>query len=159
MVKKIRIYDIDGTIICSLHRYKTDKTGKRIDLAYWRKHDNEKYIFKDKLLPLAEQYKKDLKNPKIYVILATARACTAGDANYSYIEKYLGLPDKFIHRKGINDNRKGAQIKIQGIKPLLNLKQFKEASVEFFEDNLSYLFDVCKALNCKGFLIASNQGY
>ena len=122
-IKRIHVYDIDGTLISSSHRYRTAKCGTKIDLKYWRSKDNSDHIYKDSFLPHMAQYKEDLKNPEIYVILATARACKPGDANYKYIQRRMGMPDKFVHRLGVEDRRGGAQLKIQAIKPLLNLKQ------------------------------------
>ena len=59
-MKRIAIYDMDGTIVCSMHRYRTivDNGIERIDLDYWRA--NEYRALDDSLLPLAEQYKNDL---------------------------------------------------------------------------------------------------
>lgn len=162
MIKQIKIYDMDGTIVDSSHRYRSriDENGiERIDLDFWRKHDIPEFIAKDSLLPLAKEYKADLLDPETYVIIATARACTAGDANYQYIENVLGLPNKFVHRQGIDDKRGGAALKIQAIKPLLNLKQFKNALVKVFEDNKAYLQDMCHALNATPIYCKSNQGH
>lgn len=159
MIKAIHIYDMDGTIISSSHRYKTASCGTRIDLEYWREHDNERHIHRDSPLPHLAQYKLDLKNPEIYVIIATARACVKDDANYKYIERRMGWPDKFVHRQGIDDTRGGAELKIKAIKPLLNLKQFRNAAVHVWEDNKTYLSDMCKALNAIGHYVPSTQGH
>lgn len=162
MIKKIHIYDLDGTVIDSSHRYRTitDENGNtKIDLAYWREHDTEEYISNDMLLPLAANYKRDLLDDTVCVIIATARACVKGDANYTFIERNLGLPNRFIHRRGINDTRKGATIKINGIKPLLNLKQFKNAIKVFFEDNIDYLINVSYAIDAHPVYVKSNQGF
>lgn len=159
MIKEIHIYDIDGTIISSSHRYRTAPCGTRIDLDYWRENDVPEKIMQDSALPHLAQYKADLANPEIYVILATARACLPGDANYQYIKEKMGMPDKFVHREGVNDSRGGAQLKIQAIKPLLNLKQFRDAVVHVWEDNKKYLSDMCKALNAIGHYVPSTQGH
>lgn len=142
MIKKIAIYDIDGTLVDSMHRFRVNPETGRIDLDFWIENDTPEKIELDKLLPLADRYKNDLKNPEVYVILATARACEFGDANYEYIDKNLGIPDRFIHRKGREDTRGGAELKIKGIKPLLNLKNFKDATVHVYEDNIDYLKDL-----------------
>lgn len=159
MIKNIHIYDLDGTVISSSHRYRIIEGENRIDLAHWRAHDIPEFINKDSLLPHAAQYKADLKNPEIYVIVATARACIKGDANYKFLADRLGMPNKFIHREGPNDTRGGAEIKIKGIRPLLNLKQFKNATIHFWEDNKDYLNDVCKALGAVPHYVPSTQGY
>lgn len=158
-IKLIHIYDIDGTLISSSHRYRTAECGKRIDLEYWREHDIERFIVKDSPLPHLAQYKQDLQNPEIYVILATARACVKGDTNYAYIKHRMGNPDKFVHRMGIDDNRGGSELKVQAIKPLLNLKQFSNAAVHIWEDNIDYLNDMVCRLNGIGHLIPSTQGH
>ncbi len=142
MITQIKIYDMDGTIVDSSHRYRANKDA--IDLKYWL--DNLHKIQEDALLPLAEAYKADLKNKSIYVIIATARACIENDENYAYIRKNLGMPNMFVHR-GMHDDRKGAKLKIAAIKPLLNLRQFKGVPVHVFEDNISYLEEMCGELN------------
>jgi hypothetical protein len=159
MIKKIHIYDIDGTLISSSHRYKTAECGNRIDLSHWRKHDNANHIYKDSALPHMAQYKQDLLNPEIYVILATARACTPGDANYKYIARRMGNPNKFVHRQGIEDTRGGAELKISAIKPLLNLRQFKGAAVHIWEDNKDYLAEMVCHLKGIGHYVPSTQGH
>lgn len=157
MIKQIHIYDLDGTIVSSLHRYRA--INGAIDLGFWREKDIPENIRKDSLLPHAAQYKADLANPHTYVVIATARACIAGDANYKFIRERLGFPNKFIHRQGTSDNRKGADLKIAGIKPLLNLKQFRNAKVKVWEDNETYLSAMCSALGAEGKLIFSAQRY
>ena len=159
MIKLIHIYDLDGTVISSSHRYRTISGENRIDLAHWREHDKPEFIEKDSLLPHAAQYMADLANPEIYVIVATARACVTGDANYKFLAERLGMPNKFIHRRGVDDNRKGAALKIAGIKPLLNLKQFRGAAIHFWEDNKDYLREVCEAIGAIPHYVPSTQGY
>ena len=145
MIKKICVYDMDGTIVDSTHRYAV-KEGK-IDLEHWIKHDKPEFILKDECLPLADRYRHDLQNHEVFVIIATARACIKGDANYRYIDSVLGMPDRFIHRQGRKDHRGGAALKLAAIKPLLNLKQFKSAVIHIYEDNINYLHDLCVGLN------------
>ena len=158
MIKQIHIFDADGTIINSTHRYRTIN-NKRIDLVYWRKHDTREFIEKDSLLPHSAQYEISMQNPEVYVIIATARACHKNDANYEFICRHLGFPDKFVHRQGENDARGGAELKIDAIKPLLNLKQFKNAVVHIWEDNRKYLDDLCKAFDGIGHFVPSSQGH
>ena len=95
-MKRIAIYDMDGTIVCSLHRYRTvfDNNGERIDLGYWRA--NEHRAMDDSLLPLAEQYKKDNADPDCIVIIATARILR--DADLTFISTKLGDPDHIVSR-------------------------------------------------------------
>jgi len=159
MINRINIYDLDGTIIDSSHRYRTNEAGNAIDLPHWREHDTPEHIARDALLPLANAYMDDMTNPWVYVIAATARACVPDDANYKYLVERLGFPHKFVHREGPDDNRGGAELKIQAIKKLLTLRQFKGAEVHVFEDNQSYLDKMCKALGAIPHFIPSCQGH
>ena len=152
-MKQIRIYDMDGTVVCSLHRYKT--IDNKIDLQYWR--DNEYRAMEDSLLPLSAQYKADLNNPEVYVIIATARILR--DADNHFIDTVLGKPDYIISRKD-NDSRSGGLLKILGLKKLFSLKQFQKVrDIIFYEDNTSYLKAVCDYFNITGVYIPSKQGH
>lgn len=154
-MKRIAIYDMDGTIVCSLHRYKT--IDNKIDLQYWR--DNEHRAMDDSLLPLAEQYKYDLADNDCFVIIATARILREPDMEF--INTKLGKPDYIISRKE-NDSRSGAVLKVLGLNKLFSLKQFAKIHsnmIVFYEDNVSYLKTVCDKFNCKGVYIPSKQGH
>jgi len=154
-MKRIAIYDMDGTIVCSLHRYKT--IDNKIDLQYWR--DNEYRAMDDSLLPLANQYKKDLADNDCFVIIATARILHEPDM--LFINTVLGKPDYIISRKE-NDSRSGALLKVLGLNKLFSLKQFskiKSDMIIFYEDNISYLKAVCDRFNCAGVYIPSKQGH
>lgn len=144
MIKKIKIYDLDGTLIDSSHRYRAK--NDRIDLEHWRKNDTPEKVMQDTFLDLYEWLKVDLKRDDTFVIFATARACVENDHNYEFLKAHNIEPDMFIHREGENDNRGGAELKIAAIKPLLNLKQFQNATVHIFEDNIQYLQKMVFAL-------------
>ncbi len=157
-IRKIRIYDMDGTVVCSLHRYKTITHAdnvERIDLTFWR--ENEFRALDDSLLPLAEQYKADLKDNNTFVVIATARVLHAPDKQF--IREILGQPDHIISRAA-DDSRSGGLLKILGLKKLLSLKQFaKVRDIIFYEDNVSYLKTVCDYFNITGVYIPSKQGH
>ena len=151
--KRIAIYDMDGTIVCSLHRYKSD--NDKIDLQYWR--ENEHRAMSDSLLPLAAQYKNDLNDINCYVIIATARVLHEPDSKF--IAEILGKPNAIISRKD-GDSRSGGLLKILGLKQLFNLKQFQNINdIVFYEDNHSYLKAVCDFFNIRGVYIPSKQGH
>jgi len=152
-IKRVRVYDMDGTIVCSLHRYRTIE-GNRIDLEYWR--DNQYKAMDDSLLPLAEQYKMDLKDENTYVIIATARVMQSAD--YEFVDKILGKPDYLISR-GECDIRSGGQLKIKGLQKFFNLKNFRDAEITFYEDNVQYLKAVCDKFNIRGVYVPSKQGH
>ena len=155
-ITKVSIYDMDGTIVDSTHRYRTivDDNGERIDLDYWR--ENQDLALFDSLLPLAEQYQKDLENPNCYVIIATARVIN--DPDMYFIENELGMPDYLISR-GENDSQSGKTLKINGLAKFFNLVNFKNAEFTFYEDNIEYLKAVCDRFNIKGVYVPSKQGH
>ena len=157
MIKQVKIYDMDGTIVDSTHRYRTlrDESGiEKIDLDFWRA--NEHLAFSDSLLPLASQYQRDLACPETYVIIATARILR--DPDYRFIVEKLGKPDYIISRKE-GSTISGGKLKIDGLKKFFNLKNFKNASWTFFEDNTSYLKAVCDYFNITGVYVPSKQGH
>jgi hydroxymethylpyrimidine pyrophosphatase-like HAD family hydrolase len=155
MIKEIHIYDMDGTIVDSLHRFRTLPNGK-IDLQYWIENCTPEKIAQDTLLPLAEQYQAQLADPEIYVAIATARVLE--DADMDYIKNVLGMPNKIVSRNGRADTRKGVEMKIAGFGFLKNLKQFKNKACHFYEDNLEYLHGVADYLNAEKHHIPSKQG-
>ena len=155
-INRVAIYDMDGTIVCSLHRYRTivDENGERIDLNYWR--ENEYRAMDDGLLPLAEQYKMDLQDENCYVIIATARVLR--DADNTFIREILGEPDYIISRTE-GDTISGGKLKINGLAKFFNLNNFKNADFVFYEDNVQYLKAVCDRFNIRGVYIPSKQGH
>ena len=155
-IRRVAIYDMDGTIVDSSHRYRTivDEKGERIDLDHWRA--NEYRAMDDKLLPMADQYKADLVDPECYVIIATAREMNGPD--WQFVREVLGEPDYFISRpKGSNIS--GKQLKINGLAKFFNLLNFRNADVVFYEDNIQYLKAVCDRFNIRGVYIPSVQGH
>jgi len=153
-IKKVRIFDLDGCLADSSHRYRLGDDGK-IDLQHWR--DNSYKVPSDSPLPLATLYREGLKDAGVYTIIATARVWCKNSTDW--LGHHLGFPDKLIFRESDDDTRGGAHLKISAIKPLLNLQQFRGAKVEVFEDNHVYLRDLCHALNARGHYITSNQGH
>ena len=157
MKTEIHIFDLDGCIIDSAHRYKTlNNQGQQIDLDYWIDNSTPEKIWHDSLLPLAAYYKAQLINPLSFVIIATSRQCTKPD--FEYIIEHLGEPDKFIYRKQ-GETTKGYILKCNPILPLLNLKQFKDCFVHVWEDNKIQLAIMAKKLNAIPHYIPSNQGH
>jgi hypothetical protein len=153
---EIEIYDLDGTVIDSSHRYRTiTENGKtRIDLEYWRA--NEYRAMDDGLLPLANQYMESLADKNKYVIVATARVMNEPD--WQFMREVIGMPNYFISRKP-GDSQSGKTLKIKGLQKLANLKQFNMSKAVFYEDNMEYLKAVCDHFNMRGVYIPSVQGH
>ena len=155
-ITRVSIYDMDGTIVDSSHRYRTivDDLGERIDLDYWR--ENEFRALDDSLLPLYQQYRSDLADENCYVIIATARVMH--DPDWQYVREIVGEPDYFISRKS-GDSQSGKTLKINGLAKFFNLVTFRDADFVFYEDNVSYLKAVCDRFNIRGVYIPSVQGH
>lgn len=142
-IKKIHVYDCDGVLVDSSHRYRNKADGS-IDLDYWfancHKAEN------DTLLPLAKQYQADCKNPEIYTVIATARADHPRDR--AYIREVLGQPDKLIMRPR-GSMSPDARLKLFALRSLFNLRQFANVQRRLWEDNkrnivaLAHLFSSC----------------
>lgn len=155
-IHRVAIYDMDGTIVDSSHRYRTiaDENGERIDLDHWR--ENEYRAMEDSLLPMFEQYRVDLQDENCYVIIATARVMHEPD--WQFVNEVLGMPDYFISRRD-GDSQSGKTLKINGLAKFFNLVSFKGAEFVFYEDNISYLKAVCDRFNIRGVYIPSVQGH
>jgi len=155
-IRKISIYDMDGTIVDSSHRYRTitENGITKIDLKHWR--ENEYRAMQDGLLPLAEQYRAELEDSSVYTIIATARVMNTPD--WQFVNEILGKPDYLISRKP-GQIISGGQMKINGLQKFFNLKQFRTADAVFYEDNVSYLKAVCDHFQIRGVYIPSKQGH
>lgn len=155
-ITRMAIYDMDGTIVDSSHRYKTitDENGTRIDLDHWR--ENQCYAMRDGFLPLVEQYRADLADPHCYVVIATAREMHAPD--WQFVKEKLGNPDYFISRPH-GSNVSGKTMKINGLVKFFNLPQFQNIDAVFYEDNVQYLKAVCDRFNIRGVYVPSVQGH
>ena len=131
MLKRIHTYDLDGVLVDTAHRYRNLPNGS-IDLDYWLKMRTQENIARDKLLPLAKQYRVDLANPETYVIVCTARERHALDV--AFIRDVLGMPDKLIMRKP-GDTTADAKLKRAQLARLFNLRQFQNLTRRFWDDN------------------------
>lgn len=158
MYREIHIFDLDGTLIDSSHRYRTMPCGTRIDLPYWIENCTPEKIRQDTLLPLAEFYHACVADPEIYVIIATCRL--AKQADIDYVNEHLSGYNKFIYNQGELPAMKGAEFKGTKLRFINNLKQFKNAVKHFWEDNLDYLHGVGYYIpNLNKHYIESKQGY
>ena len=155
MIKRIEIYDMDGTLVSSLHRFRTGENGK-IDLAHWVENCTPEKIAQDSLLPLAKKYQAEIADPTVYVVIATARYMQQAD--FDYVRDVLGMPNKIVFRNAKNNHMRGADLKIAGLRFLNSLKQFTNLPRKFYEDNKDYLYPVANYLNAEAVFIPSKQG-
>lgn len=160
MLKSLHVFDLDGCVIDSSHRYRSMLVDgiEKIDLDYWRENCTPAKIMADSLLPMAKHYKTLMDDVSAYVVVATARVMQ--EADFLSLTMLLGGADHIIHRRGINDNRRGAVLKAAGLRKLLSLKglaRIKER--HFYEDNVDYLVPVCREFNMLGHYVPSGQGH
>lgn len=158
MRTELLIFDMDGVLIDSSHRYKTviHDGVEKIDLPYWRA--NEYRACKDSFLPaFYSHYIPALDNPNCLVVIATARVLNTPDINF--LNYHMPRPDFIISRPS-GCNTSGGKLKVSGINRLRNLRQFKNiSSITVFEDNIQYLKYMCDTLQCNGIYIPSIQGH
>lgn len=93
MLKRIHVYDLDGVLVDTSHRYRTDENGAT-DMQYWIANHTAEKIALDRLLPHAKQYLSDTLDPEIYTILCTVR--TMHELDLEFIVGRLGVPDKIL---------------------------------------------------------------
>jgi hypothetical protein len=161
MFKEIHIFDFDGTLVDSSHRYRTDKTGEKIDLQYWI--DNEGKTLQDKVLPLTKKFTEICKASDKYAVIATARIWCHLSASFAYVNNLI--PNGLVARMGRDDSRGGARLKTTYINRLLNLRQFANVTdIHVYEDNYSYLLEIMNVYKLKGYNVIghyspSNQGH
>ena len=134
---KIRIYDLDGTIIDSSHRAKHDKNGK-LDLAHWKANNTKENIFRDGLLPMYWQLVADYKNGDI-VILCTARELNKHD--WEFIHSY-GIYYDYVKSRPLGESTADWKLKRRLLNPFFNLKPFQALEKYFYDDNNSNLLAI-----------------
>ncbi len=134
---KIRIYDLDGTIIDSSHRARHDENGK-LDLDHWKENNTKEKIFQDELLPMFWQLVADYKNGD-YIILCTAREM--GKWDYEYLALMGIYYDKILSRPtGVMTA--DYKLKRKLLNPYFNLKPFQNIAKYFYDDNTSNLLAI-----------------
>ena len=126
----IYIFDLDGTVIDSSHRFSGTAEGK-LDLAKWIENSTRKNIFKDSLLPLADFMKALIKADK-NVWICTARNMKKADFDFL---AFHGLNAKIILSRKEGDFRNDHDLKTAKLKRLFNLKQFQGMEKIMFDDN------------------------
>ena len=76
------IFDLDHTVIDSSHRQLTRADGS-LDLAHWIENCSREKIFRDSLLPLADQMRDLIARGK-NVVICTARVMSDADYDFLY---------------------------------------------------------------------------
>lgn len=140
-MKKLMVFDLDGTVIDSDHRTPRLPDGS-VDVHAFLALKTHRMVFRDTLLPLARVMRKAHADPGTTVAICTSRSMHDSDMHYLRFHR-LGH-DILLHRtKGDFDTPDGA-LKVGLLKPLLD----KFRSVVMFDDNLSVI-DAVRALGVR----------
>jgi hypothetical protein len=159
MIDSIHIFDLDGVLVDSKHRYRVRQKpggGKTIDWPFW--YANRNKLSGDSLLPLAYFYKMLLLDPDNYVVIATARKHRKIDV--AWIDKNLGTPNFLLMVGDDVGTPGGGERKTARLKTLFNLRQFRNVTARFvYEDNIKYLNKMSYHLKARPVFIKSKQGH
>ena len=107
-MNRYKIWDLDGTVIDSSHRYSTLPNGD-IDLPRWIADNTRENIERDSLLPLARLMRSNYRQGDT-VIICTARVL--GVYDHCFLADH-GIKAQFILSRAIGDNRGDAELKRQ----------------------------------------------
>jgi len=128
-MKNVIIFDLDGTVINSDHRTPNKPDGT-LDLQGYFSKRNRENIFKDTLLPLANEMRR-LYAEGNYIIVSTSRTIDQDDLDFM---KAHGLKFHQFFSREKSDTRGDAQLKVGRLKKFLNLKQFRGKVHIMFDD-------------------------
>ncbi len=155
MYRRVNIYDLDGVLVDTSHRYRT-RNGVT-DMEYWLAHHTPEFMKHDRLLPMVKQYREDCLDPEVYTIICSVR--TMHEYDLEYILAYLGAPDKIL-LVGEKEPPYTADyvLKLRALNFLMNLKQFKKVPKRLFEDNFRTIAAFNETYHWDFIYIQSNQG-
>lgn len=133
MYNEIKVYDLDGCLVDTSHRYRTLPDGTT-DMEYWRANHTREKMANDKLLPLAKQYMRDCCNPETYTIICTVR--TMSELDLEFIVGYLGAPDKILMvGESSPPYTKDYILKKRALQRMFNLMRLQKLPRTLYEDN------------------------
>lgn len=132
----IIIFDLDGTVICTKHRYRNLPDGT-IDLDYWFANAVPEKIAQDTLLPLASTMKHYYADNH-YIVICTAR--TMSTADYDYVNK--NLPYHVLLSRPENDFSGDGELKSNLLNQWAkrrNLPENWRENAIMFDDNIKVI--------------------
>jgi len=155
MIKQINVFDLDGVLVDSSHRYRNKPNGS-IDIDYWIANHTPKMIALDKVLPTHWRYVDSILNPQIYVIICTVR--TPHQMDIDYINNKLGAPDKILMLgQKCKPFTKDYILKRRALQRVFNLRQFQNLPRMLWEDNQLNI-DALQDLFSRCIYVQSKQG-
>lgn len=137
-LKHYEFFDLDGTVICSLHRQNTLPDGS-LDLARWIENNTPEKIMQDKLLPLANFWKRIQKMRNIKIVVCTARVI--GEADIEFLKSH-GLNCCEILSRPMGCNLPDWELKrnlLLGFFASRKIPASQWKRFNFYDDNLSVL--------------------
>lgn len=133
-----KIWDLDGTVIDSSHRYTTLEYGD-IDLPRWIADNTRANIEQDKLLPLARLMQSNYAHGDT-VIICTARVLGIWDK--VFLAEH-GIKAHYILSRALGDNRGDAEMKRSKLLALFSDLKVPFArwtrNATFYDDNMGVL--------------------
>jgi FMN phosphatase YigB (HAD superfamily) len=143
---KTFIFDLDHTVIDSSHRQLTRPDGS-LDLAHWRENCTREKIFRDRLMPLANFWRR-VYDAQHTVIVATARVMTRHD--FDYLHHHNLRFDSVVHRQPGEDTP-DAEMKTAKLARLFSAGNIEASRCVMFDDNTSVRHMVRRELGVKAF--------
>lgn len=131
-MKKLFIFDLDGTVINSDHRTPRLPDGS-VDVHGFLAMKNRKMVFRDTLLPLARTMRQAYADPDVTVAVCTSR--TMHEMDLHYLRFHRLNHDIMLHRTKGDFDTPDADLKTGLIQPLLD----KFRATVMFDDNLSVI--------------------
>lgn len=128
---KVKIFDLDHTVIDSSHRQITKPDGS-LDLENWLANCTREKIFGDELLPLADEMKNSY--PHFYVVVCTARTMNVHD--FEFLAAHGLHFDEILYRAA-GDMRPDGKMKRQKLDVFFRTTKYDWSDAVFFEDNLT----------------------
>jgi hypothetical protein len=138
------IFDLDGSVIDSSHRYQSLENGD-IDLPFWLENNTPENCHKDTLLPTVRTMRKDYK-AGCTIIVCTARVLSAWDYEFFMNNDipYHFMLDRPNGCVSGDSALKDMQLRIYAHQHNISWARFCRESM-FFEDNdsvLSHMRDI-----------------
>ena len=137
-MRKFKIWDLDGTVIDSSHRYATLENGD-IDLPRWIENNTRENIALDKLLPLADTMRENFRSGDT-VIICTARVLGFWDRVFLADN---GIECHYILSRKLGDSRGDAVMKRAMLLELFQTLNIPLArwtrNATFYDDNIGVL--------------------
>ena len=128
-MKKIAIFDLDGTVIDSEHRT-PNKADGTLDLERYFELKTRENIFRDTILPLADRMKEMYDSGDWHIVICTARDMDQDDFDFLADNnlKFHECFDRSNVRKKYHWGLPDAQYKTK------QLKKYKYKRYVFFDD-------------------------